>query len=245
MRISVDVGPIHVVTVELDGLRAERHTTEVVEQRDDRPQRVRRAHHVGDDIADAERPPLLGGAGFRSHAVQQCAWSGRHHADIATGSSSASSASMGEQPLSIFTVARSSPRVRPRLMIAIGMPSAAAWRTNRNPGEHRQRRAGHQQRVGVVDQRIRLRHTVFRHALAEVDDVGLEHARAGRAVDDRERRGVADDGVCVGGHRDAADRLGAFDEARGWPPRAVPPARRGSSCGRSPGRSPRRRCRAG
>src|SRR4029077_13024098 len=57
-----------------------------------------------------------------------------HQAEFATaGSSSASSASMGAQPMSIFTAASSSPRVPPRLMIAIGMPSAAAGRTNRYP----------------------------------------------------------------------------------------------------------------
>ena len=42
---------------------------------------------------------------------------------------------MGEQPLSIFTVARPSPRVRPRLMIATGIPAALACRTKRYPDQ--------------------------------------------------------------------------------------------------------------
>jgi membrane AbrB-like protein len=46
-------------------------------------------------------------------------------------SSLASSTSSSEQPPSTLMVARSSPRLLPRLMIAIGMRRAAAYRTNR------------------------------------------------------------------------------------------------------------------
>jgi hypothetical protein len=46
-------------------------------------------------------------------------------------SSLASSTSSSEQPPSTLTVARSSPRLLPRLMTAIGMRRAAAYRTNR------------------------------------------------------------------------------------------------------------------
>lgn len=53
------------------------------------------------------------------------------HAMTPATSSSASSVRIGEQPASILTVARSSPRVGPRLTIATGMPRAAACRTNR------------------------------------------------------------------------------------------------------------------
>ena len=45
--------------------------------------------------------------------------------------SPASSVRISEQPLSTLTVARSSPRVGPRFTIAIGIPRAAACRTNR------------------------------------------------------------------------------------------------------------------
>src|SRR6476469_9577966 len=87
-------------------------------------------------MPNAHRPTTGPGWGrlLSSSDCNQLTSSSVIYAGLATvGSSSASSASMGEQPLSIFTVARSSPRVRPRLMIAIGMPSAAAWRTNRYP----------------------------------------------------------------------------------------------------------------
>src|SRR5689334_11819707 len=128
------VGPVDVVAVEFDGLRAERDAAEVVEQPNDTAHRLRRADRICDDVADAQRPTFLCGAGFRSQPVQQRTRAEiTIHADIAIGSSSASSTSMGEQPPSTFTVANSSPRVRPRLMIAIGMPRAAAWRTKRNP----------------------------------------------------------------------------------------------------------------
>ena len=79
-------------------------------------------------------------------------------------------------------------------------------------GEHRQRRARHQQRIGIVYRRVCLRHTIFRHALAEVDDVGFEHATAFGAIDDRERRRIIDHGVGIGSDGDATDGLGALDE---------------------------------
>ena len=62
------------------------------------------------------------------------ALSAGEHAEI-TGavSSSDSSASNSEQPPSTLTVARASPRVGPRLMMATGLPAAAACRTNRSP----------------------------------------------------------------------------------------------------------------
>lgn len=81
-------------------------------------------------------------------------------------------------------------------------------------GEHGQRRPRDQQRVGLVDEPIGSCHNIFGHALAEIDDVGLEHAGAARAVQITERRGVGDDRVGVGGHRQPADRLGALDEPR-------------------------------
>ena len=67
-------------------------------------------------------------------------------------SSSASRTSSSEQPASSLTVANSSPRVGPRLMIATGMPAGGRVPDEPQAGEHRQRRAGDEQRVGVVDQ---------------------------------------------------------------------------------------------
>src|SRR5699024_5023887 len=51
--------------------------------------------------------------------------------EVTPASSPASTASTGEQPLSILTAACASPRVGPRLTIATGIPRAAAYRTNR------------------------------------------------------------------------------------------------------------------
>ena len=67
-------------------------------------------------------------------------------------SSSASSVSSSEQPPSTLTVASSSPRVGPRLTIATGMPSGRGVPHEAVTREHRQRRTGDQQRVGIVDQ---------------------------------------------------------------------------------------------
>lgn len=76
---------------------------------------------------------------------------------------------------------------------------------------HRQRRARDHQRVGGVDQGVRLLHPVFRHVVAEVHDVGLEDAATARTVEVPECRGVLDRRVGVGCHADAAD-FGAFGE---------------------------------
>jgi hypothetical protein len=64
----------------------------------------------------------------------------------------------------------------------------------------------------VVDQRIGFCHNVFRDIFAEVDDIWLEHSGAARTGQISERRGVRDDGVGVGSHRQPADRFGALDE---------------------------------
>ena len=56
--------------------------------------------------------------------------------------------------------------------------------------------------------------TLFRHILAEVDDVGLELAAATRTVDDRERRCIVDHRIRIRGHGNPADRLRPLEKAR-------------------------------
>ena len=59
--------------------------------------------------------------------------SGRSLADAALAGGSASRRRVSEQPASILSVARSSPRVGPRLMITTGRPALALCRTKRSP----------------------------------------------------------------------------------------------------------------
>ena len=69
-----------------------------------------------------------------------------------------------------------------------------------------QRRPGDEQRVGGVDHRVGPVHPLARHVLAEVDDVGLEHPAAHRAVRDDEVARLLDHGVGVGRDLDVGDR---------------------------------------
>ena len=67
--------------------------------------------------------------------------------------------------------------------------------------------------VGGVHHGVGRVHTVRGDVLAEVDDVRLEHARAGRTVHHAEVGGVGEDGVRVGCHLDRAEGRHAVGEA--------------------------------
>ena len=146
-------------------------------------------------------------------------------------------------PASTFTVARSSPRVAPRLTITTGTPARAARRTNRKPlitvsdePDHEQGVVGRQRVDGVVAPL----HPGGRDVLAEEHHVGLEHAAAAVAVGDDEPGGVVEVDVAVG----SASRPSACGSAKPGlaAPSGVPRAAPGSSYA---GRRGRRRRRSG
>ena len=68
------------------------------------------------------------------------------------------------------------------------------------PGHDLQRRAEHDERLGLLDQRVAALDPVLGHVLAEEHDVGLEVAAARRALGDAEVGGVVQHDVAVGRH---------------------------------------------
>ncbi len=131
---------------------------------------------------------------------------------------------------------RSSPRVWPRLMIAIGIPQRArrAGRTGiRNTPSATTRRPAvrrHRRQANTPSSTRSLR-----HVLTEIHDVRLQHAAAMRTVDDPKGRRIADHRRRRRGPPRPPPTASARSINPGWPPRASSQARHATSCGRSPG----------
>ena len=152
-----DLGPRDVVTVELQRLRADRQTTEPVENPTaPRSRRVagpcrRRCRRCPAPIVRSAGRPV--DASFNSAATRPASSSTSCSVWVSTGAAPNQLAETADPttrrraapavPNSrhcTFTVARSSPRVGPRLMIAIGISRAADVPHEPVTGEHRQGR---------------------------------------------------------------------------------------------------------
>ena len=149
-------------------------------------------------------------------------------AHAAAGSASASARSTSLVPASIFTVARASARVAPRLTITIGQSPAACALEQADAGVDDERRAGDHQRVAAAHELLGLAELLGGDELAEEDDVGLEHPAAHACSRERRKPSVLSGSTSPSGP--SGDVLGHRGSTGCRPRPAAARSRRSNTC---------------